>query len=376
MAKVIDMVHSLLSILLILVVLDLVDGKTITKVSNKEIIKTIKGDNDEIIECYDIHKQPALKSPLFHNHTIQIRPSSYPDGYSNNLWTMNLTHSWSKYGTCPEGTVPIKRSRNGYNSKLILRHRHFSKENTNALEFVGIRCLGDDIRGAQATINVWKPLTEPGELSASQVWFSSRDLSEAIEAGLQVNPKMYGNNEARFFVAWTADNYHQTGCYDMDCKGFVQTSSTISLGTAFTPSIFNDTQYEVTFSIFQDQSTRNWWVTVQGVDVGYWTPSLFKQFSTKATRIDFGGVISNTRIQGRHTSTDMGSGHLPSEGGIGVSSYFCQVKLIDGNHVAKDPGTCSIIMQNQNCYGLKLDHQDLGGYGFYYGGPGFSYNCQ
>ncbi|KAI3868959.1 hypothetical protein MKX03_003330 [Papaver bracteatum] len=388
MAKFMDMAQKLLSILLILVVLihELVDGKTIMKASNKTIVKTIKGDNDEIIDCYDIYKQPVFNDPLFHNHSIQIRPSSYPEGFlSNNLKTVNLTHSWHKYGICPEETIPIKRSGNSYNSMSMLPYKYYSddgyvhraknQETTNSGEVAGIACFGDDFRGAQATINIWKPLTEDGELSASQIWVSSRDASEAIQAGWQVHPKMYGDNETRFYVAWRVD-YYQTGCYDIRCKGFVQTSSTISLGASFETSIFNDTQYDAIFSIFQDQSTRNWWVTLQGVEVGYWPPFLFKQLSTKATRADFGGVIANTRNQGRHTSTDMGSGHLPSEGSIGVSSYFSQVKVIDGNHISKDPGTCSIIMTNPHCYGLKLDHKHLGGYGFFYGGPGFSYNCE
>ncbi|KAI3854494.1 hypothetical protein MKX03_033401, partial [Papaver bracteatum] len=56
-----------------------------------------------------------------------------------------------------------------------------------------------------------------------------------------------------------------------------------------------------------DQSTGNWWVQYQGIDVGYFPKSLFKLLSTKATRVDFGGQIANTRKQGRHTSTDMGS---------------------------------------------------------------------
>lgn len=56
----------------------------------------------------------------------QIRPSSYPEGLlSNKLRTMNLTHTWHKYGTCPEGTVPIKRSINSYNSKTTLPFKYF-----------------------------------------------------------------------------------------------------------------------------------------------------------------------------------------------------------------------------------------------------------
>ncbi|KAI3991859.1 hypothetical protein MKX01_012804 [Papaver californicum] len=327
-----------------------------TELLGRTIIKTIKGDNEEIIDCYDIYKQPAFRNPLFQNHTIQ----------SSDLGRMNLTQPWHKYGTCPERTIPIIRSRNISSLKTMLPHRHFSDNGH-------VQAWKND---QEVQNPVEKPLTEPGELSTSQIWVTSHDAVEAIEAGWQVNPSMYGDNEPRFFVAWTADNYQSTGCYDIDCTGFVQTSSTISLGAGFTASVFNGSQCDATFSIFQEQSTGNWWVQLEGVDVGYWPPFLFKQLSTKATTADFGGVISNTGNQGRHTSTDMGSGHLPSEGNLGVSSYFQQVKVIDGNHTPKDPVTAVIYQINPNCYGLYLDHQHLNGYGFYYGGPGFSCNCQ
>ncbi|KAI3893157.1 hypothetical protein MKX03_020182, partial [Papaver bracteatum] len=344
------------------------------------------GDNDVIIDCYDVYKQPAFNNPLLQNHTIQMRPTSYPKGlHSNNLGTLNLTQPWHKYGTCPEGSIPVTRSRNSYISEPMLRNNYFSdkglvyqRENQ---EQANIILQGDDFRGAQANINIWKPVIEPGEFSASMISvIASDDFAESINVGWQVNPALYGDNEGRFFVFWTVDNSKTTGCYDLKCTGFVQTSSTISLGAAFNPrsgSVFQGTQYHATFSIFQDQSTGNWWVQCQGVEMGYWPPSLFKQLSTKATIVKFGGEVLNTRNQGRHTATEMGSGHLPSEGNFGVSSYFSQIKVIDGNHRAREPETVLVYQTNPNCYGLSVDHgRHLEGYGFFYGGPGFSYNCQ
>ncbi|KAI3849235.1 hypothetical protein MKX03_001634 [Papaver bracteatum] len=394
MAKLIDVSRSLCLLLafLILVVLihESVEGRTIAKASNKAIIKTLKGDNDEIIDCYDIYKQPSLNNPFLQNQTIQMRPTSYPKGMdSNNLGTLNLTHSWHKRGTCPEGSIPIIRSRDNYNSESIHGQNYFSdkgnvyrrrnQEITNPYEQAKIILKGDDFRGAQAKINIWKPVTEPGEYSASIISVAAGDDGgESINVGWQVNPALYGDNEARFFVFWTADNSKSTGCYDLKCTGFVQTSSTIYPGITFNSiSVFQGTQYDATFSIFQDQSTGNWWVQYQGAEVGYWPPSLFNQLSIKGTTIHIGGLIFNTRNQGRHTATEMGSGHLPSEGKFGVSSYFSQVKVIDGNHIARDPKTVVVYQTNPNCYGLSVDHhQHLKGYGFFYGGPGFSYNCQ
>ncbi|KAI3866980.1 hypothetical protein MKX03_022023 [Papaver bracteatum] len=88
----------------------LVEGKTTTKTVNKEIIKTIKVENDEIIDCYDIYKQPSINHLLLRNHTIQIKPTSYQRGTKlDNLGTLQLIQTWHKYGSCPEGTIPILR---------------------------------------------------------------------------------------------------------------------------------------------------------------------------------------------------------------------------------------------------------------------------
>ncbi|RZC53250.1 hypothetical protein C5167_012096 [Papaver somniferum] len=360
---------------------EMVVDETISN-ANASIIKTVESDNDEIIYCYDVHKQPAFSNPLFRNHPIQMRPSSYPQGVQpKEHKKFELTQIWHKYGLCPEGTVPIRRSGKNYHSDPILssKHLHPSSSNdvTNTNEFASITPVGDNFQGAQATINIWKPLIEqPQEFSASQIWISA-DNKEVIETGWDVHKSLYGDELPRIFVHWTADHYNSTGCYNIQCPGFVQTTSKISLGSSFDKiSIFHGTQSSADFVMFKDKSTGNWWVQVQGVDVGYWPHFLFKQLSTKATRIDFGGQIANTKPNMRHTKTQMGSGHFPSEGGFGISSYFRRVKVFDGNYEAKVPGTVFMIQSNTNCYGLKLGQTDWSGIIFYYGGPGFSSTCQ
>ncbi|KAI3834692.1 hypothetical protein MKW92_049316 [Papaver armeniacum] len=360
---------------------EIVVDETISN-ANASIIKTIESDNNEIIDCYDIHKQPAFSNPLFHNHQIQMRPSSYPQEVQpKEQKKFELTQTWHKYGLCPEGTVPIRRSAKNYHSDPILSSKHLhplsSNDVTYTNEFASITPVGDNFQGAQATINIWKPLIEqPQEFSASEIWISTGN-KEVIEAGWEVHKNLYGDEAPRVFVHWTADRYNSTGCYNIQCPGFVQTSSHMSLGSSFDKiSVFQGTQFSADFIMFKDKSTGNWWVQVQGIAVGYWPPFLFKQLSTKATRIDLGGQISNTKPNMRHTKTQMGSGHFPSEGGIGTSSYFRRVKVFDGNYEAKVPETVFMIQSNTNCYGLKLGQTDLSGIIFFYGGPGFSSTCQ
>ncbi|KAI3852789.1 hypothetical protein MKX03_028623 [Papaver bracteatum] len=50
---------------------ELVESKTVWN-GDASIIKTIKSENDEIIDCYNIYRQPTFSGPLFRNHKIQV----------------------------------------------------------------------------------------------------------------------------------------------------------------------------------------------------------------------------------------------------------------------------------------------------------------
>ncbi|XP_026384580.1 uncharacterized protein LOC113280137 [Papaver somniferum] len=370
-------------IFIILTPKELVHGRNISDIVDK----------DEIIDCYDIYRQPSLNHPSLHNHTIQIRPSTYPKNIKlDDLGTLQVTQPWHKYGTCPQGTIPIRRdTRKHYRSTLSHKH-HCSKYSHNKTlntlppnvtkdnhEYAVIKVQGGFL-GAQAKINLWNPAVETRfEMSTSQIWVVGGTINDdvnGIEVGWHVHQPRYGDYQTRFFVLWTADNY-KNYCTNLECPGFVHTSSDVALGCNFTEiSIFNGDQKDATFSIHLDQNTENWWVSVQGIPVGYYPSSLFTQLSKKAEAIIFGGEIYNEKSKGRHTSTQMGSGHFASEGGFGISSFFNHVQVVDENNKSKDPEDAKPFISNLNCYDLKIDNTHTNGYSFYYGGPGYNNNCQ
>ncbi|KAI3924188.1 hypothetical protein MKW98_032389 [Papaver atlanticum] len=389
MFKFFDLTRWLL-ILTIFVSEGLVEGRTTTmKAVNKAIIKTIKVENDEIIDCYDIYRQPSLNHPFLHNHTIQMRPSSYPKGMkTDNLGTLQLTQILHKYGSCLLGTIPIRRKGKNYNPALLRKH-HYPRlspyktsvtshsndtaddstedsgdQNMYLLQYATIKVVGNFL-GAQAKINLWKPYVEKNGLSISQIWVVTEDKNtNTIEVGWEVCQNLYGDDRTRFFLLWTADGYTDTGCYNLLCDGFVHTASNVSLDCSFSDvSTFNGSQKDVTFSIHKDQSSGHWWVQLQGIPIGYYPSSLFDELSKEATR---------------HTSTQMGSGHFPSDGGLKTSSYFNWVQVVDENNMMKDPENVETYVTNPNCYDLKIDNgnYDTNGYTFYYGGPGYNDRCQ
>ncbi|KAI3847672.1 hypothetical protein MKX03_008850 [Papaver bracteatum] len=299
-----------------------------------------------------------------------MRPSIYPKIITiNNFGTLQLTQTWHK--KYYQSTLSRKSclSKTSYYMKPNTLQSNGIRDghevhlqviiflmNNLIIYFVCTRKLSR----AQAKINLWNPtLEEPSEMSVSQIWVDAGDKNDlnTIEAGWETN---------------TYKNF----CINYECPGFVQTSSDVSLGCNFTEiSTFNGGQKDATFSIYKDQNSGNWWIQIQGIPVGYYPSSLFTQLSMKAAKVEFGGEIYNLRHEGRHTTTQMGSGHLPSEGGLGISSYFSHVQVINENYEAKDPEDVKTYVSNPNCYDLKVDKKHTNGYSFYYGGPGYNGNC-
>ncbi|KAJ8622111.1 hypothetical protein MRB53_030640 [Persea americana] len=73
-----------------------------------------QSEDGDIIDCVDIYKQPALDNPLLKNHTIQMIPN-YVKGKTKESSSqfLQIQLLWKKCGTCPEGTVPIRRMLEG-----------------------------------------------------------------------------------------------------------------------------------------------------------------------------------------------------------------------------------------------------------------------
>lgn len=119
--------------------------------------------------------------------------------------------------------------------------------------------MGDEFYGAKASINVWEPqVSNPTEFSLSQIWIISGSFDDdlnTIESGWQVSPELYGDSKPRFFTYWTTDAYQATGCYNMLCSGFVQTSNRIAIGAPISPtSSYNGRQFDISLLIWKVSS--------------------------------------------------------------------------------------------------------------------------
>ncbi|KAK1265690.1 hypothetical protein QJS04_geneDACA018112 [Acorus gramineus] len=375
-------------VLLLLMALTFVDGRILSKkpnmkeidrmlkVLNKPAIKTIKSADGDIIDCVDIHKQPAFDHPLLRNHTIQVQ-------------------TWHLNGTCPEGTIPIRRiqksdliraaSLKNFGRKSPWGLMGGRRPNDNSVneghEHAIVIAKEKFYMGALASLNVWKPqLGYANDFSLSQVWLSTNNAESTIEVGWIVNPDLYGDNLTRIFTYWTADGSHTTGCYNLKCSGFVQVNSDIALGATATPiSVYDGPQYQMTVSIFKEQDTGNWWLQVQGNPLGYWPSSLVPGIANGAERLQYGGEIFDKGQTlgdgGQHTTTEMGSGHFPDEGEK-KASVFTNIQVVDlAQYAYISPKQVKPFVMRPGCYDVSVKRSDNWGLYFFYGGPGRNPKC-
>ncbi|KAI3817529.1 hypothetical protein L1987_11324 [Smallanthus sonchifolius] len=203
--------------------------------------------------------------------------------------------------------------------------------------------------GAKAILNVWEPNVTGYDFSLSQIWViadvPTRPVN-TVEAGWHIYPNVHKDSLPRLFTYWTPDGY-RSGCYNMVCPGFVQTNQKVCLGAAIDPiSTYNGQQYDVAFMISKDPKNGDWWLTVR----------------------------SEVRDLGRHTSTQMGSGHFQDEG-FGKAAYARNLEVVDEDNKLNAVYDLQLLADNPNCYGVKNGYSDAWGNYIYFGGPGYNPNC-
>ncbi|XP_038723189.1 uncharacterized protein LOC120014982 isoform X2 [Tripterygium wilfordii] len=331
-----------------------------------------------------------------------MRPSVYPEGAAGYMESEKgsnpFTQLWQLNGRCPQGTVPIRR----ITEEDILRAssiERFGMKRPNTIPRTSPTDFGDDsyvheyaiayiegngekYYGAKGILNVWKPNTQGFvEFSCAQLWLLGGPLEtgklNTLEAGWQVNPLLFGDNNTRIFIYWTNDGYQTNGCYNMLCSGFVQVNNGISMGAQISPvSEYGGSQFDILVYIWKDPKQGNWWLQFGNEKpLGYWPASLFPYLNDSATMIEWGGEIINEQNDGQHTTTQMGSGHFPGEG-FHKAAFFRNLKYIDNSNVPRDPrGFSTLLQQSSNCYDIQRHNDRVWEYAFFYGGPGRNPNC-
>ncbi|KAK8456956.1 hypothetical protein SEVIR_3G101400v4 [Setaria viridis] len=361
-------------------------------------VKTIQSPDGDVIDCVPTHLQPAFEHPKLRGHKPEKEPAERPrssgraDADGDQDDEEALPQAWRRSGeSCPEGTIPVRRTteadmlRASSVSRFGMKARGggFTRRDSTAggHEHAVGYVSGGQFYGAKASLNVWPAqVASPAEFSLSQIWVISgafgNDLN-TIEAGWQVSPQLYGDNNPRFFTYWTDDAYQETGCYNLHCSGFVQTSSRVAIGAAISPiSSSGGRQFDITLLIWKDPRRGHWWLQLgSGALVGYWPSSLFTHLGTRAGMVQFGGEVVNARPAGApHTATQMGSGRFPGEG-YARAAYFRSVQVVDWDNSLVPAAGLRLLADRPGCYDIAGGSGGAWGTYFYYGGPGRNARC-
>ncbi|CAN6345425.1 unnamed protein product [Urochloa humidicola] len=369
-------------------------------------VKTIQSPDGDVIDCVPTHLQPAFEHPKLRGHKPEKEPVERPRGSGLVVDSDEkdedevLPQAWRRSGeSCPEGTIPVRRtteadvlrassvSRFGMKARGggggLPRRDSTGGGHEHAVGYVS----GGQFYGAKASLNVWPAqVASAAEFSLSQIWVISgsfgNDLN-TIEAGWQVSPQLYGDNNPRFFTYWTDDAYRETGCYNLHCSGFVQTSNHIAIGAAISPiSSYAGRQFDITVLIWKDPRQGHWWLQLgsgggagRGTLVGYWPSSLFTHLGSRAGMVQFGGEVVNARPAGApHTATQMGSGRFPGEG-YARAAYFRNVQVVDWDNSLVPAAGLRLLADRPGCYDIAGGSGGAWGTYFYYGGPGRNARC-
>ncbi|KAF3493566.1 hypothetical protein DY000_02054678 [Brassica cretica] len=176
----------------------------------------LQSSDGDIIDCVLLHHQPAFDHPRLRGHK-PLDPPERPRGHNKRrglrpksfqLWRM-------EGGACPEGTVPIRRTK----EEDILRANSVSSFGKKLKHF------------KRDTSSNGHEVQNHYEFSLSQIWIISGS---------------FGNDLNTIEAGWQNDAYQATGCYNLLCSGFVQTNSQVAIGAAISPSSsFKGGQFEL-----------------------------------------------------------------------------------------------------------------------------------
>jgi hypothetical protein len=226
--------------------------------------------------------------------------------------------------------------------------------------------------GANSWLNVWSPTVAEHHMSLSQIWVvgGEGESKQTVEAGWQVYPDKWGS-KAALFIYYTTKGYTRgSGCYNVQCSGFVQVANNVYLGGGFTHySSSGGTQWGFELQFKRDPRNGNWWLFYRGpgawIPVGYYPHALFGtgQLASNAQKVAYGGEDT-----GKPNALQMGSGAFAS-GGFGQAAYQHTAFYID-TKVVSQWAKLSPYVPDPKCYTADIG-ASAGTWGVYlfFGGP-------
>lgn len=293
--------------------------------------------------------------------------------------TLGLHDAYGNAVACPAGSIPMQRVTLAQTTRFPTLSAFLAKEPDGSKPATdGVIPPGTAHRyafgyqnltnyGGNAWLNLWNP---SGGFSISQEWYAngSGASTQTAEGGWINYPALFNTNDSVLFIYFTADDYSSTGCYNLDCSGFVQTNSSIALGTTWSNYSTNGgSQYG--FSLQYQYYQGNWWLYVQGTALGYYPGSVYNggAMASNAAVTEYGGES----YTGGSDWPQMGSGQFASAGWE-QAAFQNDIYYVDTSSNAYY-SSLNTDETNPSCYTIAYTPSSSGGsWGtyFYFGGPG------
>jgi hypothetical protein len=355
------------------------------------------------VDCVPIQQQIAAHHPALKDHIIRMETSAssllnFPK--SRRESELHPQCFGREYGGCPEGSIPVQRMSTDPNNPQQKKHErkqqsprtHTKHSNTTdpadpsaalAHQYAvaeGAPTSTGAYTGGGAIFSLNGPViaVPASEFSLSQLWIvaGSSSNTNTAEVGWQVYPAGHPSDNPlapHLFVYWTSDDYQNTGCYNLQCSGFVQINNTWVLGGAFaqytTLAENSNVEYEVAIYVVFVPKIPGWALVIDNTVVGYWPSSIYNLLQTSADSVQFGGEVEPATIP---TATAMGSGAFPSQG-YPIAAYQKNVVYFDTAGNASNAELSVWGITSSNCYTLIIDQgapsTDWASF-FFFGGPG------
>jgi Neprosin len=294
--------------------------------------------------------------------------------------------------SCAAGTIPMERVTLDTVTRFPTLHDFLSKGAATQAVDPG---YGEPHRhaygyqyvtnyGGNSWLNLWNP---SGDFSLSQQWYvgGSGSGTQTVEGGWVHYPAAFGSNSV-LFIFYTPNDY-TSGCWNLECSGFVQTNNSWALGAGFNNySSYDGGQYG--FTEQWKYYDGNWWLFLQGsgslTAVGYYPGSLYGSgpMSQKAALMEAGGEVCNGLSGGDNCTNpnwpQMGSGNWASAGwqkaAYQNTIFYIPQDVSGGSGVWT---SLTGVTESAKCYSIAVTPASSGGsWGsyFYFGGPG-GYEC-
>jgi hypothetical protein len=359
----------------------------------------------QYFDCIPIEQQPSVRrlgleqvvlAPLAPPAELADKARTPGEAGAQGLpspLTLGLVDPFGNAVSCEEGTIPMRRITLEETSRFETLEKFFHKtpwgkvgqllddDESLAADPVPVHRYAHATQavknyGGNSWLSLWSPPINGNAsqiFSLSQHWYyGGRGNSlQTVEGGWQDFPLKYNTTRSVLFIYWTADNYKNTGCYNLDCAAFVQVNRNWYLGGPWsTYSTRGGTQSE--FQLQWKLTGGNWWLFVQGNGtfdaVGYYPGAIYNrgQLTRYAVGIDYGGETVGTS-----SWPPMGSGGFAAQG-FQQAAYQRSIFYIDTKQKSHWSNLRASV-PSPRCYTAIFTPAYPGGsWGsyLYFGGPG------